>query len=158
MFSYMIDSVAQHDYVCSRRAFIVLQCCLCIPNQDVQVNDEWHLHRTVIGHMLSFTSPAVAAEVKTRNARYRAPCQPDMSSPKHSLTKGSGSDEKPCSPSTTAAAHSRSNCGGGNTRQSTKESSSTQAGRVTDRPLEMGSLHEPTAGLPASAAWSIKCF
>jgi ankyrin repeat protein len=59
----------------------------------------------------------------------RARCQLNMSTPKHSSTEGSGSDEESYSPSIAAATRSRSSRGQGNNRQSTKESESTRAGR-----------------------------
>ncbi|KAJ5111794.1 hypothetical protein NUU61_001424 [Penicillium alfredii] len=52
-----------------------------------------------------------------------------MSTPKHSSTEGSGSDEEPHSPSTAAAARSLLSRGRGNSRQSTKGSKRTRAGR-----------------------------
>ncbi|KAJ5111793.1 hypothetical protein NUU61_001423 [Penicillium alfredii] len=65
IFSYMIDSGVQYGYICTGEAFVflhipkdeptVVQYFLCIPNQDVQANDEWRLHRTAIGQVLAFT-------------------------------------------------------------------------------------------------------
>ncbi|KAI3283602.1 hypothetical protein DTO002I6_9486 [Penicillium roqueforti] len=52
-----------------------------------------------------------------------------MSTPKHSSTEGSGSDEESYSPSIAAATRSRSSRGQGNNRQSTKESESARVGR-----------------------------
>ncbi|KUM61397.1 hypothetical protein ACN42_g5712 [Penicillium freii] len=188
IFSYMIDSGVQYGYICTGEAFVflhipkddptIVQYFLCIPNQDVQADDDWRLHRTAIGQVLAFTLQALAAEhpsqewhdaahdrlktweveyqdvlrkipetlrkdprasnyrpshwklePKTHNTRSRSRCQPGMSTPKHSSTEGSGSDEGSHSPSIAAAARSRSSRGRGNNRQSTKESESTRAGR-----------------------------
>ncbi|KAJ9484629.1 hypothetical protein VN97_g8746 [Penicillium thymicola] len=159
IFSYMIDSGVQYGYICTGEAFVflhipkddptVVQYFLCIPNQDVQADDEWRLHRTAIGQEVEYLDvlrkipetlrkdpPASnyrpshwKLEPKTHNTRSRARCQPDMSTPKHSSTEGSGSDEESHSPSVAAAARSRSSCGRGNNRQSAKESESTRAGR-----------------------------
>ncbi|KAI2741923.1 hypothetical protein DTO012A8_9953 [Penicillium roqueforti] len=68
-------------------------------------------------------------EPKTHNTRSCARCEPDMSTPKHSSTEGSGSDKESYSPSIAAATRSRSSRDRGNNRQSTKESESTRAGR-----------------------------
>ncbi|KAJ5041339.1 hypothetical protein NUH16_011175 [Penicillium rubens] len=68
-------------------------------------------------------------EPKRHNTRSRARCQPNMSTPKHSSTEGSGSDEESYSPSIAAATRSRSSRGQGNNRQSTKESESARVGR-----------------------------
>ncbi|KXG46665.1 uncharacterized protein PGRI_055210 [Penicillium griseofulvum] len=192
IFSYMIDSGVQYGYICTGEAFVflhipeddptVVQYFMCIPNQDVQADDELRLHRTAIGQVLAFTLQALAAEApsqewhdaahdklktweveyldvlrkipetlrkdprasnyrpshwklepKTHNTRSRARCKPDMSTPKHSSTEGSGSDEELHSPSIAAAARSRSSRGRGNNRQSTKESESTRAGKQTSR-------------------------
>ncbi|QKX57031.1 uncharacterized protein TRUGW13939_04139 [Talaromyces rugulosus] len=51
IFSYMID---------------IVRYFLCVPNQDVQVNDELRLHRTAIGQMLAFTLQALAAEAPSQ--------------------------------------------------------------------------------------------
>ncbi|KAJ6038412.1 uncharacterized protein N7446_005212 [Penicillium canescens] len=192
IFSYMIDNGVQYGYICTGEAFIflhipkddptVVQYFLCIPNQDVQADDEWRLHRTAIGQVLAFTLQALAAEApsqewhdaahdklktweveyldvlrkipetlrkdpqasnyrpshwklepKAHNTRSRARCQPGMSTPKHSSTEDSGSDEESHSPSIAAAARSRSSRGQGNNRQSTKESESTRAGRNSEQ-------------------------
>ncbi|KAJ6038268.1 uncharacterized protein N7446_005078 [Penicillium canescens] len=76
IFSYMIDSGIQHGYICTGEAFVflhipkddptIVQYFLCIPNQDVQVNDEWRLHRTAIGQVLAFTLQALAAEAPSQ--------------------------------------------------------------------------------------------
>ncbi|KAJ5343400.1 uncharacterized protein N7506_003224 [Penicillium brevicompactum] len=188
IFSYMIDSGVQYGYICTGEAFVflhipkddptVVQYFLCIPNQDVQVDDDWRLHRTAIGQVLAFTLQALAAEdpsqewhdvahdklktweveyqdvlrripetlrkdprasnyrpshwklePKTHNTRSHARCQPGVSTPKHSSTEGSGSDEESHSPSIAAAARSRPSRGEGNNRQSTTESESRRAGR-----------------------------
>jgi hypothetical protein len=72
IFSYMIDSGVQYGYICTGEAFVFLhipkddptlvQYFLCIPNQDVQADDDWRLHRTAIGQVLAFTLQALAAE------------------------------------------------------------------------------------------------
>ncbi|KAI3093185.1 hypothetical protein CBS147333_10113 [Penicillium roqueforti] len=155
----------------------IVQYFLCIPNQDVQADDELRLHRTAIGQVLAFTLQALAAEAppqewhdvahdklttwkveyldvlreipetlredprasnyrpshwkrdrKVRNTRSRAQCQPGASTPKHSSTEGSGSDQESHSPS--AAAASRSQSSRGRVKlQSARGSERTQAGR-----------------------------
>jgi hypothetical protein len=187
IFSYMIDSGVRYGYICTGEAFVflhipkddptVVQYFLCIPNQDVQADDELRLHRTAIGQVLAFTLQALAVEPPTQewhdaahdklttwkveyldvlreipetlrkdprasnyrpshwkrerkqdqkihNTRSRASCQPGASTPKHSSTEGSGSDQESHSPSTAAASRSR----GGN-RQSTRGSERTRADR-----------------------------
>ncbi|KAE8154242.1 hypothetical protein BDV25DRAFT_148143 [Aspergillus avenaceus] len=72
IFSYMIDSGVRYGYICTGEAFVFLhipkddptvaQYFLCIPNQDVQADDELRLHRTAIGQVLAFTLQALAAE------------------------------------------------------------------------------------------------
>ncbi|KAJ5100768.1 hypothetical protein N7456_006820 [Penicillium angulare] len=71
IFSYMIDSGVQYGYICTGEAFVflhipedptVVQYYLCVPNQDVQVNDPNRLHRTAIGQVLAFTLQALATE------------------------------------------------------------------------------------------------
>ncbi|KAJ5908487.1 hypothetical protein N7495_001169 [Penicillium taxi] len=59
IFSYMIDSGVQYGYICTGEAFAflqipkdhptVVQYFMCIPNQDVQADDEWRLQWTAIG-------------------------------------------------------------------------------------------------------------
>ena len=76
IFSYMIDSGVRYGYICTGEAFVflhipkedptVVQYFLCIPNQDVQTDDEWRLHRTAIGQVLAFTLQALAAEAPTQ--------------------------------------------------------------------------------------------
>lgn len=76
IFSYMIDSGVRYGYICTGEAFVflhipkddptVVQYFLCIPNQDVQANDELRLHRTAIGQVLAFTLQTLAAEVPTQ--------------------------------------------------------------------------------------------
>lgn len=76
IFSYMIDSGVQYGYICTGEAFVflhipkddptVVQYFLCIPNQDVQADDEWRLHRTAIGQVLAFTLQALAAEAPSQ--------------------------------------------------------------------------------------------
>jgi hypothetical protein len=76
IFSYMIDSGVQYGYICTGEAFVflnipkddptVVQYFLCVPNQDVQVNDEWRLHRTAIGQVLAFALQALAAEAPSQ--------------------------------------------------------------------------------------------
>ncbi|CAG7940291.1 unnamed protein product [Penicillium salamii] len=71
IFSYMIDSGVQYGYICTGEAFVflhipeddptVVQYFMCIPNQDVQADDEMRLHRTAIGQVLAFTLQALAA-------------------------------------------------------------------------------------------------
>jgi hypothetical protein len=74
IFSYMTDSGVQYGYICTGEAFVFLhipendptavQYFLCIPNQDVQVNDEWGLHRTAIGQVLAFTAWEIKPETR----------------------------------------------------------------------------------------------
>nr|QOD95030.1 HhpR [Paecilomyces variotii] len=76
IFSYMIDSGVRYGYICTGEAFVflhipkddptVVQHFLCIPNQDVQEDDELHLHRTAIGQVLAFTLQALTAEAPTQ--------------------------------------------------------------------------------------------
>ncbi|KAJ6041558.1 hypothetical protein N7460_006948 [Penicillium canescens] len=76
IFSYMIDSGVPYGYICTGEAFVflhipkddptVVQYFLCIPNQDVQADDEWRLHRTAIGQVLAFTLQALAAEAPSQ--------------------------------------------------------------------------------------------
>lgn len=72
IFLYMIDSGVQYSYIYTGEAFCflyipkddptVVQYFLCIPDQDIQVNDNWCLHRTAIGQVLAFTLQALADE------------------------------------------------------------------------------------------------
>ena len=71
IFSYMIDSGVQYGYICTGEAFVflhipedptVVKYFMCVPNQDVQADDEWCLHRTAIGQVLAFTLQALAAK------------------------------------------------------------------------------------------------
>ncbi|KZN87656.1 hypothetical protein EN45_062160 [Penicillium chrysogenum] len=81
IFSYMIDSGVQYGYICTGEAFIflhipdddptIVQYFMCIPNQDVQADDEWHLHRTAIGQVLAFTLQALAAELRLKSGMMR---------------------------------------------------------------------------------------
>ncbi|KAG0161689.1 hypothetical protein PDIDSM_5319 [Penicillium digitatum] len=144
IFSYMIDIGVQYGYICTGEAFVflyipeddptVVQYFLCIPNQDVQADDELRLHRTAIARLRkdprasNYRPSHWKLEPKTHNTRSRARCKPDIS-PKHSSTEGSGSDEESHSPSIAAAARSGSSRGRGNNRQSTKESESKRAGQ-----------------------------
>ncbi|KAL2810711.1 hypothetical protein BDW59DRAFT_168107 [Aspergillus cavernicola] len=76
IFSYMIDSGVRYGYICTGEAFVflhipkddptVVQYFLCIPNQDVQADDELRLHRTAIGQVLAFTLQTLAAEAPTQ--------------------------------------------------------------------------------------------
>ncbi|KKK17251.1 hypothetical protein ARAM_001828 [Aspergillus rambellii] len=76
IFSYMIDSGVQYGYICTGEAFVflhipkndptVVQYYLCIPNQDVQADNEWHLHRTAIGQVLAFALQALAVEAPSQ--------------------------------------------------------------------------------------------
>ncbi|KAI2676866.1 hypothetical protein LCP963914a_8161 [Penicillium roqueforti] len=76
IFSYMIDSGVQYGYICTGEAFVflhvpdddptVVQYFMCIPNQDVQADDELRLHRTAIGQVLAFTLQALAAEAPSQ--------------------------------------------------------------------------------------------
>ncbi|PYI06187.1 metalloprotease m41 ftsh [Aspergillus sclerotiicarbonarius CBS 121057] len=76
IFSYMIDSGVRYGYICTGEAFVFLhipeddptitQYFLCIPNQDVQADDELRLHRTAIGQVLAFTLQALAVEPPTQ--------------------------------------------------------------------------------------------
>ena len=76
IFSYMIDSGVRYGYICTGEAFVflripkddptVVEYFLCIPNQDVQADDELRLHRTAIGQVLAFTLQALAAEAPTQ--------------------------------------------------------------------------------------------
>lgn len=76
IFSYMIDSGVQYGYICTGEAFVFLhipeddptavQYFMCIPNQDVQADDELRLHRTAIGQVLAFTLQALAAEAPSQ--------------------------------------------------------------------------------------------
>lgn len=187
IFSYMIDSGVQYGYICTGEAFVflyipkdptVVQYFLCVPNQDVQADDECRLHRTAVGQALAFTLQALAAEApshewhdtahkklstweveyldvlreipetirkeppasnyrpsywkhypRTHNTRSPARYQPGVSTPKHSSSEGSGSDEELSSPSSTAAVRSRSGRGRDNERQPTSGREETQSGR-----------------------------
>lgn len=40
----------------------VVQYFLCVPNQDMQVDDEFRLHWTAISQVLAFTLQVLAAE------------------------------------------------------------------------------------------------
>lgn len=60
----MIDSGIQYGYFCTGEAFVflhipedptVIQYFLCVPNQDVQADDEMRLHRIAVGQVLAFT-------------------------------------------------------------------------------------------------------
>ncbi|RAH74742.1 uncharacterized protein BO66DRAFT_433856 [Aspergillus aculeatinus CBS 121060] len=75
IFSYMIDSGVQDGYICTGEAFVflhipedptVVQYYLCVPNQDVQANDQCRLHRTAIGQVLAFTLGALAAKAPSQ--------------------------------------------------------------------------------------------
>ncbi|EPS32971.1 hypothetical protein PDE_07932 [Penicillium oxalicum 114-2] len=76
IFSYMIDSGVRYGYICTGEAFVflhipqddptVVQYSLCIPNQDVQWDDELRLHRTAIGQVLAFTLQALAADIPSQ--------------------------------------------------------------------------------------------
>ncbi|KAJ6134491.1 hypothetical protein N7523_000813 [Penicillium sp. IBT 18751x] len=76
VFSYMIDIGVRYGYICTGEAFVflhipkddptVVQYFLCIPNQDVQADDELRLHRTAIGQVLAFTLQALAVEPPTQ--------------------------------------------------------------------------------------------
>ncbi|KAJ5142475.1 uncharacterized protein N7515_001262 [Penicillium bovifimosum] len=76
IFSYMIDSGVRYGYICTGEAFVflhipkddptIVQYFLCIPNQDVQADDELRLHRTAIGQVLAFTLQALAAEAPSQ--------------------------------------------------------------------------------------------
>lgn len=76
IFSYMIDSGVRYGYICTGEAFVflhipkddptVVQYFLCIPNQDVQADDELRLHRTAIGQVLAFTLQALAADAPSQ--------------------------------------------------------------------------------------------
>lgn len=75
VFSYMIDSGVQYGYICTGEAFVflhiptdptVVQYFLCVPNQDVQADDECRLHRTAIGQVLAFTLQALAADAPSQ--------------------------------------------------------------------------------------------
>ncbi|KAJ5737457.1 uncharacterized protein N7483_002582 [Penicillium malachiteum] len=71
IFSYMIDSGLQDGYICTGEAFVflhipedptVIQYYLCVPNQDVQGNDQCRLHRTAIRQVLAFTLQVLTTE------------------------------------------------------------------------------------------------
>ncbi|KAJ5547554.1 hypothetical protein N7513_004788 [Penicillium frequentans] len=76
IFSYMIDSGVRYGYICTGEAFVflhvppddptVVQYFLCIPNQDVQPDDELRLHRTAIGQVLAFTLQALGTEAPSQ--------------------------------------------------------------------------------------------
>ncbi|KAJ5275771.1 hypothetical protein N7524_001924 [Penicillium chrysogenum] len=75
IFSYMIDSGLQYGYICTGEAFVflripedptVVQYYLCVPNQDVQANDQYRLHRTAVGQVLAFTLQALAAKAPSQ--------------------------------------------------------------------------------------------
>lgn len=76
IFSYMIDSGVNYGYICTGEAFVflhipeddptVVQYFLCIPNQDVQADDENCLHRTAVGQVLAFTIQALCAEAPSQ--------------------------------------------------------------------------------------------
>ncbi|KAJ5751255.1 hypothetical protein N7533_008283 [Penicillium manginii] len=76
IFSYMIDSGVRHGYICTGEAFVflhipkddptIVQYFLCIPNQDVQADDELRLHRTAIGQVLAFTLQALIADAPSQ--------------------------------------------------------------------------------------------
>lgn len=72
IFSYMVDSGVQYGYICTGEAFVFLQIpqdptlvyyYLCVPNEDVQEDDEYRLHRTAVGQVLAFTLNALAADL-----------------------------------------------------------------------------------------------
>ncbi|KAJ9488434.1 hypothetical protein VN97_g4848 [Penicillium thymicola] len=191
IFSYMIDCGLQYGYVCTGEAFVflhipedptVVQYYLCVPNQDVQANDQYRLHRTAIGQVLAFTLQALAAEApsqewldtaddelstwkvevldilreipetllsqgrptsvylpshwkfnpkkhkKRHNTRFRARCQPGISTPKHSSAEGSGSEEEDDSPSTAAAARSQASRKKSSHNRSNKQQSGGRRG------------------------------
>ena len=71
----MIDSGVQHGYIYTGEAFVFLhipedptlvQYYLCVPNQDVQANDQCRLHRTAISQVLAFTLGALAAKAPSQ--------------------------------------------------------------------------------------------
>ncbi|KAJ5993386.1 hypothetical protein N7451_009110 [Penicillium sp. IBT 35674x] len=76
IFSYMIDSGVRYGYICTGEAFVflhvppddptVVQYFLCIPNQDVQPDDELRLHRTAVGQVLAFTLQALGTEAPSQ--------------------------------------------------------------------------------------------
>lgn len=75
IFSYMVDSGVQYGYLCTGEAFVFLHIpkdptsvyyYLCVPNQDVQADDEYRLHRTAVGQVLAFTLQALAAELPSQ--------------------------------------------------------------------------------------------
>ena len=75
IFSYMIDSGVQYGYLCTGEAFVFLYIpedptlvyyYLCVPNQDVELDDEYRLHRTAIGQVLAFTINALSATLPSQ--------------------------------------------------------------------------------------------
>ncbi|KAJ5111766.1 hypothetical protein NUU61_001396 [Penicillium alfredii] len=76
IFSYMIYSGVRYGYICTGEAFVFLQIpkddptivqyYLCIPNQDMQADDEFRLHRTAIGQVLAFTLQALTADAPSQ--------------------------------------------------------------------------------------------
>ena len=73
--SYMFDTGVRDGYICTGEAFVFLHIPedptvvlyhLCIPNKDVQADDEHRLHRTAVGQVLAFTLQALAAETPSQ--------------------------------------------------------------------------------------------
>ena len=72
----MIDNGVNYGYVCTGEPFVflhipkndptVIKYFLCIPNQDVQADDECRLQRTAIGQVLAFTLQALVAEAPSQ--------------------------------------------------------------------------------------------
>ena len=73
--SYMFDTGVRNGYICTGEAYVFLHIPedptvvlyhLCIPNKDVQADDEHRLHRTAVGQVLAFTLQALAAETPSQ--------------------------------------------------------------------------------------------
>lgn len=73
--SYMFDIGVRNGYICTGEAYVFLHIPedptvvlyhLCIPNKDVQADDEHRLHRTAVGQVLAFTLQALAAETPSQ--------------------------------------------------------------------------------------------
>ncbi|KAF4120925.1 hypothetical protein GMORB2_2411 [Geosmithia morbida] len=71
LFSYMVGKGIQYGYVCTWEAFVFLHIpddpttvyfSICVPNQDVQDDDENRLHRTAVAQVFAFILRALRAE------------------------------------------------------------------------------------------------
>ncbi|KAJ5749282.1 uncharacterized protein N7511_010978 [Penicillium nucicola] len=76
IFSYMIDTGVSYGVIRTGEAFVFLHIpedpttvkyYLCVPNQDVQPEDKYRLHRTAVGQMLAFTLHAMTAGLPSQD-------------------------------------------------------------------------------------------